>query len=281
MGRIARIFLAGLLVLLPILVTLTVTVWLAQLLKAYAGPNSLIGRLIVLLGLNLVSSEVGAYFLGFLIILGCIFLLGLVVETKLWPLVQTGLDTLISRIPLVSNVYDLSKRFVAIVDRGGNKDSLQSMRPVWCFFGGEGWRRGARPDAVAGPGQDRRARLCWIAGPFGAGPVRRRSDLRAGRLGEACRRRRRAADERLCVDGRHPANIHAGAWGCPHWGFPEARACLAAKTQGGEAGRGRKLAALAAALLSFEFSKRAYLIGNAWNGCTPGAFIARQSSTIE
>lgn len=67
MGRIARIFLAGLLVLLPILVTLTVTVWLAQLLKAYAGPNSLIGRLIVLLGLNLVSSEVGAYFLGFLI----------------------------------------------------------------------------------------------------------------------------------------------------------------------------------------------------------------------
>lgn len=138
MGRIARIFLAGLLVLLPILVTLTVTVWLAQLLKAYAGPNSLIGRLIVLLGLNLVSSEVGAYFLGFPIILGCIFLLGLVVETKLWPLVQTGLDTLISRIPLVSNVYDLSKRFVAIVDRGGNKDSLQSMRPVWCFFGGEG-----------------------------------------------------------------------------------------------------------------------------------------------
>jgi uncharacterized membrane protein len=138
LARIARIFLAGLLVLLPILVTLTVTAWVAQLLKAYAGPNSLIGRLIVLLGLNLVSSEVGAYFLGFLIILGCIFLLGLVVETKLWPLVQTGLDTLISRISLVSNVYDLSKRFVAIVDRGGNKNSLQSRRPVWCFFGGEG-----------------------------------------------------------------------------------------------------------------------------------------------
>jgi uncharacterized membrane protein len=110
----------------------------AQLLQAYAGPNSLIGRLIVLLGLNLVSSATAAYFLGFLTILGCIFLLGLVVETRLWPLVQTGLDSLISRVPLVSNVYDLSKRFVAIVDRGGNKDSLQSMRPVWCFFGGEG-----------------------------------------------------------------------------------------------------------------------------------------------
>jgi uncharacterized membrane protein len=53
-------------------------------------------------------------------------------------LVQTGLDSLIRRIPLVSNVYELSKRFVAIVDRTGNKNNLQSMRPVWCFFGGEG-----------------------------------------------------------------------------------------------------------------------------------------------
>lgn len=138
MARIARIFLAGLLVLLPVLVTVIVTAWVAQLLQAYAGPNSLIGRLIVLLGLNLVSSDTGAYFLGFLIILGCIFLLGLFADTRLWPLVQTGLDSLISRIPLVSNVYELSKRFVAIVDRSGNKNNLQSMRPVWCFFGGEG-----------------------------------------------------------------------------------------------------------------------------------------------
>ena len=51
---------------------------------------------------------------------------------------QTGLDSLISRIPLVSNAYELSKRFVAIVDRSGNKNNLQSMRPAWCFFGGEG-----------------------------------------------------------------------------------------------------------------------------------------------
>lgn len=41
------------------------------------------------------------------------------------------------RIPLVSNIYDVSKRFVAIVDRGDQGD-LKSMSPVWCFFGGEG-----------------------------------------------------------------------------------------------------------------------------------------------
>jgi uncharacterized membrane protein len=46
-------------------------------------------------------------------------------------------DGLMMRIPIVSNVYELSKRFVAIVDRGG-EDNFKSMRPVWCFFGGEG-----------------------------------------------------------------------------------------------------------------------------------------------
>jgi uncharacterized membrane protein len=138
LGRITRIFLAGLLVLLPILVTIIVTAWVAQLLQTYAGPDSFVGRLIVMLGLNLVSSTTGAYFLGFLIIIGLIFLLGLVVETRLWPWIQKGLDGLVMRIPLISNVYDLSKRFVAIVDRGGEKNSLKTMRPVWCFFGGEG-----------------------------------------------------------------------------------------------------------------------------------------------
>jgi uncharacterized membrane protein len=137
LGRIARIFLAGLLVLLPILVTVIVTVWVAQLVQSYAGPDSLIGRLIVLLGLNLVSSTTAAYFLGFLILLGCIFALGLIVESRLRPLVQGGVDWLMMRIPIISNVYDLSKRFVSLVDRGDQGD-LKSMSPVWCFFGGEG-----------------------------------------------------------------------------------------------------------------------------------------------
>jgi len=38
---------------------------------------------------------------------------------------------------LVGNLYDVTKRFVAIVDRK-KEDGLKSMSPVWCFFGGEG-----------------------------------------------------------------------------------------------------------------------------------------------
>jgi uncharacterized membrane protein len=138
LARIIGIFLAGLFVLLPIFVTVVVIAWIASFLSAYAGPGSLLGRLISALGLNVLSSPTGAYFLGLLMIIGGIFLLGILVESRLRPWIQGALDWLMMRIPLVSNVYDLSKRFVAIVDRGKGDDDLKSMSPVWCFFGGEG-----------------------------------------------------------------------------------------------------------------------------------------------
>ena len=138
LARIIGIFLAGVFALLPIVVTVAVVAWVATFLSAYAGPGSLVGRLIVALGLNVFSSQTGAYLFGFLIILGAIFFLGILVESRLRPWIFGGLDWLMRRIPLVSNVYDLSKRFVAIVDRTGGDDDLKSMSPVWCFFGGEG-----------------------------------------------------------------------------------------------------------------------------------------------
>jgi uncharacterized membrane protein len=142
LGRILRTFLAGVLALLPIAVTVFVIAWVASLIASFAGPGSFIGHLITRLGtslgLDISPSSGAAYLLGFLVILGCIFLLGLVVETRLWPWIQNGLDALMMRIPVVSNVYDLSKRFVSLVDRGGDQGDLKSMRPVWCFFGGEG-----------------------------------------------------------------------------------------------------------------------------------------------
>lgn len=138
MGRILRIFLSGVLALLPIMVTVIVTAWLASLVASYAGPGSFLGDLITSLGLNVYGSTTIAYFVGLGIILAIIFVLGLLVESGLRSWVSNSFDWLMTRIPLVSNVYDLSKRFVAIMDRGGDEDSLKSMSPVWCFFGGEG-----------------------------------------------------------------------------------------------------------------------------------------------
>lgn len=142
MGRILRTFLAGVLALLPIAVTVFVTAWIASLVAGYAGPDSLVGRLIIALGasvgLDISPTSTAAYLIGLAIILGAIFVLGLLVESGLRSFISNSLDWLMMRIPIVSNVYDLSKRFVSLVDRGGGTDGFNSMRPVWCFFGGEG-----------------------------------------------------------------------------------------------------------------------------------------------
>jgi uncharacterized membrane protein len=141
LGRILRTFLAGVLALLPIAVTVFVTAWVASLIAGYAGPGSFIGRLIIALGaslgLTIAPSSTVAYLIGLAIILGAIFLLGLLVEAGLQTFILNSLDWLILRIPLISNVYELSKRFVSLMDRG-DQDSLKTMQPVWCFFGGEG-----------------------------------------------------------------------------------------------------------------------------------------------
>ena len=138
MGRIFRVFLSGALALLPIVVTVLVTAWLGSLVATYAGPGSFLGNLITHLGLNLSGSSHVAYFIGLGIILVLIFLLGLAVESGLRNWISSSFDWFMMRIPLVSNVYDISKRFVAMMDRGDGEDSLKGMSPVWCFFGGEG-----------------------------------------------------------------------------------------------------------------------------------------------
>lgn len=138
MGRIIRVFLSGALALLPIVVTIVVTLWLGSLVATYAGPGSFLGNLITSVGLNVSRSSQVAYFIGLGIILVLIFLLGLAVESGLRNWISNSFDWFMTRIPLVSNVYDISKRFVAIMDRSGEEDSLKSMSPVWCFFGGEG-----------------------------------------------------------------------------------------------------------------------------------------------
>ena len=70
MGRILRIFLSGVLALLPIMVTVTVTAWVASLVASYAGPGSFLGDLITSLGVNVYGSTTIAYFVGLGIIIG-------------------------------------------------------------------------------------------------------------------------------------------------------------------------------------------------------------------
>lgn len=132
-----RTFIAGFLVLLPPAVTIAVIVWVGSLIFAYIGPDSAIGRILLSIGFNFSDSPIVAYALGAVVVVGLIYLLGLAVESRLESRIRTLIDALMQRIPFVGNLYDVSKRFVAIMDRR-DQDGLKSMSPVWCFFGGDG-----------------------------------------------------------------------------------------------------------------------------------------------
>ena len=132
-----RTFIAGFLVLLPLAVTVAVIVWVGAFIYAYLGPDSAIGRILISIGFNFSNSSVVAYALGAVVVVGLIYLLGLAVESRLESRVRYLIDSLMQRIPFVGNLYDVTKRFVAIMDRK-DQEGLKSMSPVWCFFGGDG-----------------------------------------------------------------------------------------------------------------------------------------------
>src|SRR6202011_3768552 len=132
-----RTLIAGFLVLLPLAVTVGVIVWIGTFIYAYLGPDSAIGRILISIGFNFSNSPIAAYALGAVVVVGLVYLFGLAVESRLESRVRHLIDSLMQRIPFVSNLYDVTKRFVAIMDPK-NQDGLKSMSPVWCFFGGEG-----------------------------------------------------------------------------------------------------------------------------------------------
>lgn len=134
---LAGIFGAGLLAALPLAATILIVVWAARLLFEYVGPDSLIGRQLVAVGLRGSSSEVVGYLLGVAFVIVAIFVLGLLVHTRLRPWLGRLVDALVERIPVVRSIYGIAQRLVELIgprDVGG----LQSMQPVWCHFGGPG-----------------------------------------------------------------------------------------------------------------------------------------------
>jgi uncharacterized membrane protein len=132
-----RTFLAGLVAVLPVALTVGVIVWIAGLIAEFVGPHSALGKLLVSIGLTVVEYRIGAYVIGLGVVLGAVYMLGLLVEAGFQRRLQAFLDSSIRRIPLIGNVYDLANRFVGMLERKEQTD-LTAMRPVWCFFGGEG-----------------------------------------------------------------------------------------------------------------------------------------------
>lgn len=133
--HLLRLFVTGLLAALPLAATVAVFAWAISLLLRWVGPNSAMGELLGGIGLGVTGSEIVGYAIGVAIILGVILLLGVLVELGFERGMAQVVDTVVQRIPVVRNVYDLVQRFVGLMSQR-NDDGTRAMRPVWCHFGG-------------------------------------------------------------------------------------------------------------------------------------------------
>lgn len=135
--RVFRCFLAGVLAILPVVITLAVVLWAAGFVRDILGPNGIAGESFRRVGLQFVSNSALAYGIGVLLALCAVLAVGLLVESGARSLLERAQDAVFSRIPIVGDLYGTSKQLVAVLNR---KDpaSMKGMRAVFCSFGKDG-----------------------------------------------------------------------------------------------------------------------------------------------
>jgi uncharacterized membrane protein len=133
---IVATWLAGLVVFLPLALTLAALGWLIGVLNHYLGPGSEIGQYFSALGYKVVADSPVPYLVGTLMLMVAIYLLGLALRLGLRRPLARFLNVTIKRIPLVGSLYDFTHRFVGMLDP--KQGDIGAMSAVWCFFGGDG-----------------------------------------------------------------------------------------------------------------------------------------------
>jgi len=135
--RLIQWFVAGVLALLPVIITVAVVVWVAEYVRAIFGPNTMFGQVMRRFGLHFVTNDTIAFLIGVFLVLGVIFLVGVGVESGARALLQRVFDAILHRIPLVGSIYGTSKQVVAMLDQK-DADALKGMQVVLCYFGEQG-----------------------------------------------------------------------------------------------------------------------------------------------
>jgi uncharacterized membrane protein len=135
-------FLAGLLFLLPIVLTAFIVAWIINFFRSAVGPGTILGDLLTQGGILIVGPDQDrlAFWLGIGVALAGIWLLGLIVKTQAKSIIQHSLDRLFTGVPVVRSIYSPVSRVVRLMtDRGGGgQGDLSNMAVVSCRFLGTG-----------------------------------------------------------------------------------------------------------------------------------------------
>ena len=163
--------LTGLLVLLPLVLTILIIGWIVGVVGAILGPGSWFGELLTSGGEAIVGQqrELIAFLIGAAIALVGLWLIGLIVRAQARRALDQTFDELLSKVPLFRAVYRPVSQVVRLL--AGSNPDLSAMSVVMCRLGGD---RGADvPALLASPdvydvGGDRRLLVYLPTSPLPA-----------------------------------------------------------------------------------------------------------------
>lgn len=134
MRRLVRFFVAGVLALLPVVVTVAVVVWVVEYLQYLCGPETLIGRQLTAIGMQVGKDSATPYFVGWFVVVAVVFAVGLFVELGAKKWFGRTVESVFRRVPLVGSIYSTSRQMIDMIGPGDN-DAMKGMTPVFCSFG--------------------------------------------------------------------------------------------------------------------------------------------------
>ena len=136
--RIVATFLAGLITILPLVITIAVILWVGNFIHGFVGPTSLLGGWLQSAGTPWVpaGSTTLAYLIGCLLVLTSIFLLGMLVRTGIRNFLDRIVQAIMRRIPVAGSVYGAATQIVGLLEQQ-DESELKKMSVVFCTFGSD------------------------------------------------------------------------------------------------------------------------------------------------
>lgn len=137
-NSITTTFLAGLVLLLPVVLTVLIMAWIIDVLQAALGPGTFLGNLLTTGGMTIIGPgyDTLAFFLGILVALFGIWFLGIIARSAAKQSIQRSLDRAFAKLPIIRTIYNPISRVVRLAT-DKNAGDFSGMTVVSCRFGGK------------------------------------------------------------------------------------------------------------------------------------------------
>jgi uncharacterized membrane protein len=134
--RIQGYFVTGLIAVLPLLLTVLIMKWIAGTLNGYIGPRTIFGQMLQKVGYKFspISNLTLAYFVGIILLVLGIFLLGVLLESGARKTLSALAQKTVYQLPMVRMIYQTTDKFVNLMPSGGD-ENMKGMRVVFIKFG--------------------------------------------------------------------------------------------------------------------------------------------------